>query len=130
MLARELLLAALDVAGLLRIGILLTRIAMVTAGPPVSLPSWLSRGVPALWTLARVPSRPRARAAGVAVVAIPATLQVMARRLRRVPQLPPAEPLHLGIGMLFPESRERRKQFFALSGPERRRQSARDDRPV
>ena len=129
----ELLLAPALVARLLGILERLARIAVLATRPPVAAAMlaarstfrWTRRAAPAI-ALGRFPL-PLARSACVAVAIVPARRP---RRLRGIPQLAAGKPLHLGIGMLFPQPLKRRHQLFALGGTKRRREAAGDDGPV
>src|SRR5688572_19331994 len=86
------------IAGRFCIAKRLTRIAMIPAGSPVT-----ARRVCAL--------RVRFALGG----------RLAASALRRVPQPPAREPLHLRVGMFAPDARERRQQLVPLRGAKRRR---------
>ena len=100
-------LAPVGVARLLGVLVLLARVAVLAAGPPVAGARRSSRG-----GLAR-------RGVGLAASLPPAS-----------PTACRARTTHLRVGMLFLEALERRQQLFALGGAKRRRQAAGEDRPV
>jgi hypothetical protein len=98
--------------------------------PPLDVPCLL--GV--LELLSRVAMRPArspgARACLARRRAIAMTFTLLPRLLRRVPQSPTREPLHLRVRMLLAQPLKRRHQFVAVGRSERSGKTAGKDRPV
>jgi hypothetical protein len=122
MLAGELPFALLRIARFLGVGVLLTRIAMLAARAPVTVPGLAG------WRRSAVAARARPPLALLA--AGPAAVELVPRSLWRIPQLAAGEPPHLGVRVLLAQPGERRQQLVTFGRPKGRRQPARDDRPV
>src|SRR5689334_13407322 len=104
MFARVLVVPPLDVARLLGVLVLLPRVAVLAAGPPVLAAR--------LATLARLP-RPLVVSPRPPLAVGPRRAAVATRLLRRLPQLPAREPLHRRVRMFLAQPLKRRHQLVA-----------------